>query len=307
MSKLKAAVRSLSKAGPERSGGHATKLIAMTLAASLLGAAAEPQPPTPQAIYLRCQDAVNRIPLAPYVAFTLRDETVKKGGVEQDELRIVTRTADAHSYVRTIRNLNGTPATEPDPRVETGDLTGGTNLYRISDFPLADFGLRRTHIRPGIFEASGTPEPLPSDIKEIAGVRTVYVPYEIQNLGDTAIDGNPVYHFRLKPKRDAGHNILREIWIDRDSFLPRRYVAERYVGAGVVTFRYNVTVNTDVIDGHLVNRDADGHFNVNRALILHYSGEGHWHIENVSFPKAPPEWLFDASAFPAHAAQAPDL
>jgi hypothetical protein len=57
------------------------------------------------------------------------------------------------------------------------------------------------------------------------------------------------------------------------------------------------------VGGHLVNTDADGHFNVNRALILHYSGEGRWAVSDVSFPTAPPGWLFDPNLYAQHKGQ----
>jgi hypothetical protein len=277
-------------------------LLVALIAVLVLGAAGAS---TAQDVYLRCEDAVNALPVPPYVAFTEQDNTVKGHSIQRDALRIVERTADAHSYVRTILDRRGQPA-PADPHVEEGAIFKGTDLYRIADFPLADFGLRRTHTRPGIFEAAGTPEPSPSAEPQIASVRAVYVPYIIEDLGDTTVEGHDVYHFRLRPKRDAGHNVLREIWIDRESYLPRRYVAERYVG-GAVPFRYLVTVNTNVVDGYLVNRDADGFFNVHRALIVHFSGEGRWHITNVSFPKDPPAWLFDGAALESHKNAAPEL
>ncbi|MBV9269988.1 MAG: hypothetical protein JO165_02775 [Candidatus Eremiobacteraeota bacterium] len=292
-------IAALSRAVRTCRRAHFTALLIVPL---LCGAA--PQNATPQAVFLRCEDAVNALSMPAFIGFTLEDASIRAHGIEREILRIVARTADAHAYVRTIRSIKGGPIA-PDPRVETGDVMQGTLIYRPADFPLADFGLRRTHVRPGIFEASGTPQPLPQDLKQIAGVRSVYVPYDIEDLGATTIDGRPVYHFRLRPKRDAGHNILREIWIDEETYLPRRYVAERFVDAGIVPFRYLVTVNAAVIDGHLVNLDADGRFNVNRALLLHFSGEGNWKISDISFPKSPPAWLFDPSSFSLHKSDAP--
>ncbi len=84
--------------------------------------------------------------------------------------------------------------------------------------------------------------------------------YRLADLGDADIDGAPVYHLGLFPYRDPGHNVLREAWIDKSTFVPKRSVAERFVEDGPLSFRYLITVNTALIAGHLVNVEAAGHF-----------------------------------------------
>jgi hypothetical protein len=117
-----------------------------------------------------------------------------------------------------------------------------------------------------------------------------------------------VHHLGLAPVRDPGHNVLREVWIDASTFLPKRYVAERFVENGGLSFRYLITVNTALIENHLVNVDADGHFDVHRALVLHFSGQGRWSISDVRFPADLPAWLFDPVRYREHAAEPlPDL
>ncbi len=219
---------------------------------------------------------------------------------------MLVRTSDGHAFVVPIQDADGSPSHD-QPGIAVTSFERWTALYRIGDFPLADFGLRKHGLgRPGIFEASGTPQPEPTDAQStrvIASVRVINIPYRIVNLGDTNIDDHAVYHLGLQPRYDAGHHVLREMWIDKASLLPRRYVAERFVG-GLIPFRYMVTVNTAVINNHIVNIDADGHFNVNRALLLHYSGEGRWTVSNISFPTAPPGWLFDPELYALHKTEA---
>ena len=170
-----------------------------------------------------------------------------------------------------------------------------SSIYRVGDFPLADFGLRiGPQTRPGIFEDTSSPEPEPSDApRPIASVHVVDIPYKLTDLGNTTIAGHAVYHLGMTPVRDPGHHVLRQMWIDAATALPVRYVAERFVDAGLFRFRYLVTVNTSVIDGHLVNLDADGRFDVHRAFLIHYTGEGRWSISNVSFPSSEPPSLFE--------------
>ncbi|HEX3466050.1 MAG TPA: hypothetical protein VHS78_18525 [Candidatus Elarobacter sp.] len=265
-------------------------------------------PLTPTATYVRMRAAVNALPVPPYIAFTEQDEGEQNGRLLVDRIQIVTRAADARVWIRPILDERGNPS-QLAPRVVTTIVYPGTTIERIGEFPLADFGLRprRTGARPGLFEAPGTPEPTPSPpgLEAIGSVSTYNLSYRITDLGDTTIASTPVHHFRLSPLRDPGHNVLREIWIDATTFLPKRYVAERFVENNGLSFRYLITVNTALIEHHLVNVDASGHFDVHRALIIHFSGDGRWTISDITFPTNPPPWLFDPTHYGDHATDRP--
>ena len=276
--------------------------IVLTCVASSAAPAAE-APLTPTEIYVKMRAAVNALPVPPYIAFTEQDEGEQNARAFVDRIRIVTRVSDAHAWVHPLLDERGDPS-QLAPRVVTTIVYPGTIIERVGEFPLADFGLRpRRAGRPGLFEAPGTPEPAPSPpsgLQAIGSVSTYNLSYRITNLGDTAIGSAPVHHLGLSPIRDPGHNVLREIWIDASTYLPRRYVAERFVENGGLSFRYLITVNTALIQGHLVNVDAAGHFEVHRALVIHYSGDGRWTISDVTFPVNPPAWLFDPDHYGEH-------
>ncbi|HEY0613895.1 MAG TPA: hypothetical protein VGC96_04615 [Candidatus Elarobacter sp.] len=280
-------------------------LVASVLALAVSAASAAPaagEPLSPTEVYVRMRAAVNALPVPPYVAFTEQNDSRGPQGALHDRMRIVTRIADGHAFVRAIVDERGARA-DATPRVVTTVVYPGTNVERIGDFPLADFGLRpRPGGRSGIFEAPGTPEPAPpeSSLKAIGAVSAYNLSYRIEDLGDTAIASAPVFHLRLTPVRDPGHNVLREVWVEKTSFLPKRYVAERFVQNGGLSFRYLITVNTALIQSRLVNVDAEGHYEVHRALVIHFSGDGRWSISDVAFPAGPPAWLFDAEQFAAH-------
>ena len=275
-------------------------LLVAVLAGTL---AVDPAPAlTPNEVYLRAQAAINALPLPPYIAFTEQNQSLTGHGTDQERLRIVERTSDGVAYVRKEQTAAGNAASGDPTVVTDGDYP--TTIYRVGDFPLADFGMRLGHRKgPGMFEAPGTPQPEASGetggLHVIGSVKALNLPYRVTDLGDTVLDGTPVYHLKLEPVRDPGHHVLREMWVNRTSFLPLRYVAERFV-SDVISFRYLVRVDTALIDGHLVNVAADGHFDVHRLAIIHYSGEGRWTISDVRFPSAPPDWAFDPTAVRAH-------
>ena len=258
-----------------------------------------------KAIYLKTVAAVNALPVPPYVEFTSQNDSDVQNSAVQDQLRIVMRVADGYAFVEPLRDRQG----QPTPLARAQVVTDGrfpSSIYRLGDFPLADFGLRfGPHARPGIFEDTGTPEPEPSGApRSIASVKVIDVPYALVDLGDDSVNGRTVYHLGMTPLRDPGHHVLRQMWVDKTTFLPVRYVAERFVDAGTFKFRYLVTVNTALVAGHLINTDADGHFDVHRAVFFRYAGEGHWTIEGVSFPSHEPDWMFDPAIASGESIQA---
>lgn len=285
---------------------------AATIAAAVLCAVpSQAQVPlSPTDVYVKMRAAVNALPLPPYVAFTEQDDSERTTGRLRERLRVVARTADGHSFVRVLQNAQGMDVTPP-PRVIAGGTYPGTYVERVGEFPLADFGLRpRRAGRSALFEAPGTPEPAPAGtvLPTIGSVSTYNLSYRVTDLGDTAIDGVPVYHIGLTPVRDPGHNVLRAAWVDKATFLPKRYVVDRFVENNGLSFRYLTTVGTALIAGRLVNVSADGHFELHRFVVVNESGQGRWSICDVTFPADPPDWLFDADRYRDHSGEPlPDL
>ncbi|PZR64343.1 MAG: hypothetical protein DLM53_01090 [Candidatus Eremiobacter antarcticus] len=257
---------------------------------------------TPGELFGRVRSAVSELPVPDFIVFTVQNQSVGTDGSFQERLRLAARTGDGASLVRELDDSTGSPVKAAPEIVRDNVFIRFTTIYRVNDFPVEDFGLRYAPSkRPGIFEAMGTPQPPPaqSKLKEIGAVRAFDNPYRIVDLGDTTARDQAVYHLGLTPLRDPGHHVLREMWVDKKTSLPVRYIAERFVDRGLLAFHYFVTVNTALIDRHLVNVDADGHFNVVRFPV-HFSGEGKWSISEVSFPAQLPDWMFDPATFPQH-------
>jgi hypothetical protein len=236
---------------------------------------------SPVQIYSEAQAAVNRLPRPAYLAFSFENEghtfmqhhtTIAPRG---ELLRVLVRASDGAAVVVAFKDMAG----EDIPHKVAGVVTTPngwlivSNVERLGDFPLADFGLRYgTPPRPGFFEPSET-APQASPLRVIADVVAIAPPpYRIVDLGDTTIDARPVYHLGLDPIRDPAHNLLRQMWIDKE-------------------YSYPVTVDSAEVDGRLVNVDADGESRVGRAK---------WHVFAISFPDSEPDWVFDPAQWPRH-------
>jgi hypothetical protein len=245
-------------------------------------------------IYQRMQRAINALPEPSYIAFTFRNKSQSVDGTnERDVLRVVVRMVDGNAVIVALHDGRGEVIAHPAPRVVTGpnDYLAVSNIFRLGDFPAADFGLRFVRpARPDFFDPnplpSNSPPPVIATVTAIGGI-----PYRIEDRGLVQLNGRPAYHLAFAPLRNPAHNVLREIWIDTASNLPIRYVAERTVADPGEYYTYFVTVNASEIGGHLVNVDAEG---VGR------NGLGSWSVTDVTFPNTEPDWIFDRGQWPKH-------
>jgi hypothetical protein len=276
--------------------------VVLTLATTLPYAtqASDTDTLSPVQIFWRAQAAVNRLVQPAYIAFTFENQGSNFTNDRQsiiltrELLRVLVRASDGFAVITALKDQVGDDVSHPSPFVvaTTNDYFAVSNVLRLGDFPLADFGLRYgTRSRAGFFEPPG-PLPTGSPLRTIA---TVFAfeppPYQITNLGDTIVNDRPVYHLALVPLRDPARNVLRQMWIDMTTFLPARYVAVRTVIDPFEYFTYLVTVDSVEVDGHMVNVKAVGNSK---------NGLGKWQISDVSFPASEPDWVFDRVQWTRH-------
>ncbi|MGB6412239.1 MAG: hypothetical protein WBF19_02735, partial [Candidatus Cybelea sp.] len=276
----------------------------------MIAAALAETPPTispnalsPDQIYWRAQAAVNRLAEPAYIAFTFENQGFtfmnhhQATALRRELIRVLLRVSSGVAVVVVLKNEIGEDISRPRATVvaDPNDYFDVSNVVRLADFPLADFGLRyATPSRPSFFEPAG-PSPKASPLQVIATVVAFKPPpYRIVDLGDVSIDGRSFYHLGLDPIDNATQNVLRQMWIDKATFLPVRYVAMRSVATPADYYTYLLTVNAIEIAGHLVNVDATG---------KNKYGLSAWRISDVSFPDAEPDWVFDHTQWGAHNGQ----
>jgi hypothetical protein len=253
--------------------------------------------------------AVSRLASPPYVAFTLQDAGYSDNSKSAEQLRVLVRASDGAAVVIALADPNGVEIAHPSPRVILGPSYGSLSyISRLGDFTLYDFSLRYdTPKRPGLFDAPGTPEPEATpEVKTLAVVRAYNPGYIIADLGDTTLDGLDVFHLGFTPIRDPGHHVLREMWIDKASSLPLRYLTEIPVNypsdAGQVV-QHEATVDTALLDGHLTNTEVNGRFRI-RVGEVDTDGVVKWSVSEVSFPVDVPDWAFDLAQWKNHIGEA---
>lgn len=257
----------------------------------------------PNQIYWRAQAAVNRLAEPAYIAFTFENQGFtfmnhhQATAVRRELIRVLMRVSNGVAVVVVLKNEIGEDISAPRATVvvDSNDYFDVSNVVRLAEFPLADFGLRyATPSRPSFFEPAG-PSPKGSQLQVIATVVAFKPPpYHIVDLGDASIGGRVVYHLGLDPTENPTHNVLRQMWVDKATFLPVRYVAMRSVATPADYYTYLVTVNDIEIAGHLVNVNATG---------KNKYGLSAWRISDVSFPDTEPDWVFDRTQWAAHNGQ----
>ena len=297
---------------PESGGRMSLRMIAAVLLAALSIASVSAQTNSSarnraETIFDATRAAVSHLDDPPFVAFTLQDDGHSDNGVQEERLRLLVRASDGAAVVIPLKRQDGVDIAHPSPLVIHGASYGSlTYISRVGDFTLYGFGLRYgTPTRPGIFDAPGTPEPEGTPIKSIAVVRAYDPGYRIVDLGDTTIGDRSLYHLGLTPVRDPGHHVLRELWIDRATSLPVRYLAEipvHYPDSGQVV-EHAATIDTALLDGHLTNTKVNGRF---RIVVGPAETDGvvKWSVSQVSFPASEPDWVFDLKQWPKHIGEA---
>jgi len=234
----------------------------------------------------------------------LQDEGRTENTVQNERLRVLVRSSDGAAIVVPLKTPEGADVVGSSPLVFHGPNYGSLSyISRLGDFTLYDFGLRYTPpARPGLFDAPGMPDP---EATPIATVRAYNPGYSVVDLGDTTLDGLAVYHLGLTPVHDPDHHVLREIWIDRATSLPVRYLAEllvNYPFFGQVV-EHEVTIYTALREGHLINTRVDGAFHIH-ATQVDKRGIVKWEVSEVSFPAKEPDWAFDMTQWPEHQGEA---
>jgi hypothetical protein len=257
-------------------------------------------------IFDATREAVTQHVSPPYVVFTLQDAGHSESSKQSERLRVLVRASDGAAVVLPLKNQNGVDVANPSPLVVTGPSYGSLSyIVRLGDFALYDFGLRYGKpVRPGLFDAPGSPEPEATQLQTLAVVRAYNPGYSIVDLGDTTLDGHPVYHLGLSPMRDAGHRVLREMWIDKGTYLPLRYLAAIPVSYAIGKLLENdATVDTTLIDGHLTNTAVNGRYRI-KLENKETNGIVNWSITDVSFPASEPDWVFDTQQWWQHNGEA---
>ncbi|MBV9720147.1 MAG: hypothetical protein JOZ77_12580 [Candidatus Eremiobacteraeota bacterium] len=84
-------------------------------------------------------------------------------------------------------------------------------------------------------------EKLPANLPVIATVSATTREYEIAFAGLASVDGTACYHLRLEPLHDRHRNRLRELWIGRGDFFPKRaLLAGNFTTAPLVDVPWDV-------------------------------------------------------------------
>lgn len=261
---------------------------------------------TPVQVYEAAVAAVDRTPPPAYVGFTFVDHSTQHNSYGHsfpglETVRVLVRTSDGRAIVFGIKNQDGSysrPVTMRQMAVGDQLAESWTAPRDFELFPTADPGLASTPPSAEDFFSPQTSGAAPPTIATVVAHGSL--PYDVTDLGDTQIDSRDVYHLGLTPKREGSRFRLRELWIDKTTMLPVRYVVMRFVPYDYVPFTYPVTVDTEVLDGHWINVQLSGHFSRLGANNATVSGDSQWGISDIVFPPSEPDWVFDIKAWNAH-------
>ncbi len=284
-------------------------------AAPALAAAAAPTP-TPLPSYktippVRVLGIIRRVyrsrrPPPPYEIYTeVYDTWNSDGSVDY---------AGTHTKKYWVRNLDRAALVRGVFRDDyEGDLTfdrPALNQDRDPGPPTADL-FEPAHPQP--VNVVPTPEPSspPESLKTIISVVSFSEPD--YNVAAMTVEGS-MLHLVLAPKRDPERNVLREIWVDKSSYVLKKVIAHDrmfidgtshiYPMRIVYTLGYlqDYVVITHFDGTVLPAKDPDASFESDTGDSPNVSIE----FKDISFPSTLPDWYFNPREYAQNKQNAPE-
>jgi hypothetical protein len=182
---------------------------------------------------------------------------------------------------------------ERDPGPPTADLFEPAHLQPISFVP--------------------TPEPSSEPLKTIGSV--VAIGESDYNVPKIAVEGE-MLHLTLQPRRDPERNVLREIWVDKHSYVVRKIIAhDRLFAEGDGIYPVKFTYTLGYLNGYVVITHLDGvvlpiesRDKAGNTSERMFDGDGAtvtYDFDDITFPQALPSWYFNPHEYGSHVADAP--
>lgn len=178
--------------------------------------------------------------------------------------------------------------------------------------PTADL-FAPAHIEPVTFVP--TPEPTVGPLKVIGHV-VAFGEFDY-NVPKLQVEGD-LLHLTLVPKRDPERNVLREIWVDKHTYVLKKVIAHDRLfdeGTGNV-YPVLFTYTLGYLDGYVVVTHLDGvvlpEVSQSRSGTITektFTGDGQkvrYDFTDITFPASLPSWYFDARSYGAHMNDLPD-
>jgi hypothetical protein len=262
---------------------RAAMLALLVMFGTATAGAQSPAPLSAVAIYDRACSAVAARGTRPFIEYIQSAAFVRHGHRREQRDRIILRMSDGKT------NVTSLAGPQTDARVEDRPLV----------FPTSTFGLvpRTAAEKPSAFEddapATGSEPPV------IGRVRALARDYDPTLTGTETIAGASVYHLVLVPRFDPRRNRIRALFVDTVTFEPRRIVIEYFAERGPLRSRPTVTFDYTLTDGTWTIARGSLDFTV-RFGPFAYGGSGELRIDDVSFPRSEPDWMFDRTLLADH-------
>ena len=167
---------------------------------------------------------------------------------------------------------------------------------------------------PQPIEVVPTPEPTLGPLKTIGAV--VAFGESEYNVPKMTVEGD-LLHLVLQPRRDPERNVLREIWVDKHTYVLKKVIAhDRLFVQGDDVYPVIFDYTLGYLNGYVVITHLDGtvmpiqRTGKNGEITdKAYTGDGQkvtFDYEDIEFPSSLPNWYFDARSYAQHQGDAPE-
>jgi hypothetical protein len=294
----------------------AAALAAAVASAPLFAPAQVPLPTAPLPSYktltpMRVLGLIRRVyrehrPPPPYEVYTMVKKTWTSDGYPD--------YADTYTKKYWVRNTDRAALVRYVYRDgDEGDLSfdrPALNQDRDPGPPTADL-FEPAHPEPVSFVPTPEPTMAAEQLKTIAAVTSYYEPdYYVKSL---TLEGG-MLHLVLQPKRDPERNVLREIWVDKDTYVLKKVIAHdrMFIDGTDHIYPMRVVYTLGYLDGYVVVTHFEG--TVLSAKDPDYSFEADTgdsptvsiDFQDISFPSSLPAWYFNPRDYAQNLASAPE-
>lgn len=193
-----------------------------------------------------------------------------------------------------------------------GDLTfdrPALNQDRDPGPPTADL-FEPAHPQPVSYVP--TPEPsLAPNLRTIASVTSFGE--SDYNVTALTVEGN-LLHLVLQPRRDPERNVLREVWVDKKTYVLKKLIAHdrMFIGGTSHVFPMSIVYTLGYLHGYVVithlegtvlpSTDPDASYESDTGDAPKVSID----FQDISFPQSLPDWYFNPREYAQHKDQAPE-
>jgi hypothetical protein len=245
-------------------------------------------PPSATALYDAAYDRWRALPLPPFATYATHGVATRKGRIQEWKDDVWYRESDGRCTIVGVA-LDARDRPDP-PDFESRCLSPGYSFGFVPQHNAV--GGNSLPLEVPTAEPSADAGP-----KTIGAITVRSRPYAVALAGTETIEGKSVVHLSLRPYRDPGKHILRDLWIDPATDGVVRLRGEATASAHLVRIVFDASYDESQTEQTL--RLITGYGKA-QLFLIKIGADFNYALDDFTYPAALPDWYFDRKAYFAH-------